>query len=166
MTVTAAGLQEVRPAEYRGGGHAGRASWTWAWRSASATESITVSAEVSLLKTESGELSHEIEAQHLVDLGLLGIGGTFSSSQGMRFYQAEVALVPGASAPGGGFIFGVRVNGAPNGTQRTQIDGMDGTNQINSVQAGTGASVDAIQETAIQTSNFAAGIWLGGRRTV
>jgi hypothetical protein len=120
-----------------------------------ATESITISAEVSLLKTESGELSHEIQAQHLVDLGLLGIGGTFSSSQGMRFYQAEVALVPGASAPGSGFIFGVRVNGAPNGTQRTQIEGMDGTNQINSVQAGTGASVDAIQESAIQTSNYA-----------
>lgn len=120
-----------------------------------ASESITVSAEVSLLKTESGELSHEIQAQHLMDLGLLGIGGTFSSSQGMRFYQAEVALIPGASVPVGGFILGVRVNGAPNGTQRTQIDGMDGTNQINSVQAGTGASVDAIQETAIQTSNYA-----------
>ena len=111
---------------------------------------------VSLLKTESGELSHEIEAQHLVDLGLLGIGGTYSSSQGMRFYQAEIALVPGGYAPGSGFIFGIRVNGAPNGTQRTQIDGMDGTNQINSVQAGVGASVDTIQETAVQTSNFAA----------
>ena len=49
-----------------------------------------------------------------------------------------------------------RVNGAPNGTQRTTIDGMDGTNQINAVQAGTGASMDAIQESAIQTSNFAA----------
>ncbi|PWU07916.1 MAG: hypothetical protein C5B51_08705 [Terriglobia bacterium] len=119
------------------------------------TESITISAEVSLLKTESGEMSHTIQAQHLVDLGLLGIGGTFSSSQGMRFYQAEIALIPGASAPASGFVFGVRVNGAPNGTQRTQIDGMDGTNQINAVQAGTGASVDAIQETAIQTSNFA-----------
>jgi hypothetical protein len=46
------------------------------------------------------------------------------------------------------------VNGAPNGTQRTQIEGMDGTNQINSVQAGTGVSVDAMQETAIQTSNY------------
>jgi hypothetical protein len=120
-----------------------------------ASESVTVTEQASLLKTESGELSHTIEAQHLVDLGLLGIGGTFSSSQGMRFYQAEIALVPGASAPASGFIFGVRVNGAPNGTQRTQIDGMDGTNQINSVQAGTGTSVDAIQETAIQTSNYA-----------
>ena len=122
----------------------------------SAAESVTVSEQSSLLKTESGELSTTVEAQHLVDLPLLGIGGTYSSSQGMRFYQAEVALVPGASAPGSGFIFGIRVNGAPNGTQRTQIDGMDGTNQINSVQAGVGASVDTIQETAIQTSNFAA----------
>lgn len=119
-----------------------------------ATESVTVNAEASLLKTESGELSHTIEAQHLLDLGLLGIGGTFSSSQGLRFYGAEIALIPGASAPGSGFVFGVRVNGAPNGTGRTQIDGMDGTNQINAVQAGVTASVDAIQETAIQTSNF------------
>ncbi|MBV8730308.1 MAG: TonB-dependent receptor [Acidobacteriia bacterium] len=120
-----------------------------------ATESVTVVEQASLLKTESGELSHEIQAQHLVDLGLLGIGGTFSSSQGLRFYQAEVALIPGASVPASGFVLGVRVNGAPNGTARTQIEGMDGTNQINAVQAGTGASVDAIQESAIQTSNYA-----------
>jgi hypothetical protein len=120
-----------------------------------ATESVTVTDQISLLNTESGELSHTIQAERLVDLGLLGIGGTFSSSQGLRFYQTEIQLVPGASAPGSGFIFGVRVNGAPNGTQRTQIDGMDGTNQINSVQAGTGVSIDAMQETAIQTSNFA-----------
>src|SRR5437868_5109094 len=103
---------------------------------------------------ESGEISHSIQAQRLVDLGLLGIGGTFSSSQGLRFYQTEIQLIPGASVPAAGFVLGVRVNGAPNGTQRTQIDGMDSTNGINSVQAGTGISVDAMQETAIQTSNF------------
>src|ERR1051326_2716210 len=121
-----------------------------------ASESVTVSEQSSLLKTESGEMSHTIQAQRLIDLGLLGIGGTFSSSQGLRFYMTEIQLVPGASAPGSGFTSGARVNGSPNGTQRTTIDGMDGTNQINAVQAGTGASVDAIQETAIQTSNFAA----------
>jgi hypothetical protein len=121
-----------------------------------AQESITVSEEVSLLITENGAISHEIPAGRLVDLGLLGIGGTFSSSQGLRFYQTEIQLIPGASVPASGFILGVRVNGAPNGTQRTQIDGMDSTNGINSVQAGTGISVDAMQETAIQTSNFAA----------
>src|SRR5215813_11423812 len=120
-----------------------------------AEESITVNEDIPLLSTESGEISHTIQAQRLVDLGLLGIGGTFSSSQGLRFYQTEIQLIPGASVPVAGFILGVRVNGAPNGTQRTQIDGMDSTNGINSVQAGTGISVDAMQETAIQTSNFA-----------
>ena len=120
-----------------------------------AAESITVNEDVPLLNTETGEISHTIAAARLVDLGLLGIGGTFSSSQGLRFYQTEIQLIPGASVPAAGFILGVRVNGAPNGTQRTQIDGMDSTNGINSVQAGTGISVDAMQETAIQTSNFA-----------
>src|SRR5262245_45375706 len=120
-----------------------------------AEESITVNEDVPLLNTETGEISHTIQAQRLVDLGLLGIGGTFSSSQGLRFYQTEIQLIPGASVPVAGFISGVRVNGAPNGTQRTQIDGMDSTNSINAVQAGTGISVDAMQETAIQNSNFA-----------
>src|SRR5437762_7797759 len=98
-----------------------------------AEESITVNEEVPLLSTESGEISHTIQAQRLVDLGLLGIGGTFSSSQGLRFYQTEIQLIPGASVPAAGFVLGVRVNGAPNGTQRTQIDGMDSTNGINAV---------------------------------
>ena len=122
----------------------------------SATESVTVSEQASLLKTESGEMSTTVEAQRMIDLGGLGVGGTFATSQGLRTYLSEIALVPGASNPASGFILGVRVNGAPNGTQRTIIDGADSTNQINSVQAGTGASMDAMQETAIQTSNFSA----------
>jgi hypothetical protein len=121
-----------------------------------ATESVTVSDQASLLKTESGELSHTIQASRMIDLGILGVGGTYSTSQGLRTYLAEIQLIPGASNPANGFILGVRVNGAPNGTQRTIIDGGDATNQINAVQAGTGASMDALQETAIQTSNYAA----------
>jgi hypothetical protein len=122
----------------------------------SAAESVTVSEQASLLKTESGEMSTTVQAQRMVDLGGLGIGGSYSTSQGLRTYLAEIQLVPGASNPASGFILGVRVNGAPNGTQRTIIDGADATNQINSVQAGTGASMDSMQETAIQTSNYSA----------
>jgi hypothetical protein len=122
----------------------------------SAAESVTVSEQASLLKTESGELSTTVGAQRMIDLGGLGIGGTSATSQGLRTYLSEIQLVPGASNPLTGFILGVRVNGAPNGTQRTIIDGADATNQINSVQAGTGASMDAMQETAIQTSNYSA----------
>src|SRR5215475_6753733 len=120
-----------------------------------AEETITVNEDISLLNTENGEISHTIPASRLIELGMMGIGGTYSSSQGLRFYQTEIQLIPRASVPVAGFISGVRVNGAPNGTQRTQIDGMDSTNSINAVQAGTGISVDAMQETAIQTSNFA-----------
>jgi hypothetical protein len=122
----------------------------------SSSESITVTEQASLLKTESGELSTSVEAQRMIDLGGLGVGGTYATSQGLRTYLSEIALVPGASNPASGFILGVRVNGAPNGTQRTIIDGADSTNQINAVQAGTGASMDAMQETAIQTSNYSA----------
>src|SRR5215471_6052338 len=120
-----------------------------------ATESVTVTEESSLLKTESGELSHTISAQRMIDLGALPIGGTLSSSQRMRFYMTELVLVPGTYAVSG-FITGARINGAPFGTQRTQLDGMDATNQINAVQAGTSASMDAVQETALQTSNYSA----------
>src|SRR5436309_4801979 len=119
-----------------------------------AAESITVNEDVPLLSTESGEISHTIQAQRLGALGLLGIGGTFSSSQGLRFYQTEIQLIPGASVPVAGFVSGVRVNGALNGTQPTQIDGMDSTNGINEVQAGTAISGDAMHATAIRSGKF------------
>ena len=94
--------------------------------------------------------------QRLIDLGAAGHRRNVLLEPGSAILHDRDPIDPGASAPGTGFTSGARVNGAPNGTQRTTIDGMDGTNQINSVQAGTGTSVDAIQETAIQTSNFAA----------
>jgi Carboxypeptidase regulatory-like domain/TonB dependent receptor len=121
------------------------------------TESVTVSAEVSLLKTENAEMSHTISAQRLNDLPILGIGGNFSSSNGLRFYMAEAQLVPGTyfqvSSTGTATI---KVNGAPSGTQRTQIDGMDATNTLNGVPASMQPSVDAIQETTILVSDYSA----------
>src|ERR1700730_13604913 len=73
-----------------------------------ATESVTVTEQASLLKTESGEMSTTVQAQRMIDLGGLGIGGTFATSQGLRTYLAEITLVPGASNPASGFILGVR----------------------------------------------------------
>ncbi|MEO5922311.1 MAG: TonB-dependent receptor [Bryobacteraceae bacterium] len=121
------------------------------------TESITITDEVSLLKTEDGALSHTIAAQKLNDLPVLGIGGNFSSSQGLRFYMAQATLIPGTffqvSATGTATI---KVNGAPTATQRTQIDGMDATNTLNGVPASMQPSVDSIQETTILVSDYAA----------
>ncbi len=121
----------------------------------SAAESITVTDEVSLLKTESGELSHTVSARRLNDLPILGIGGGNSSSQGMRYYLSQTQLLPGVYFSTG--VNGVRVNGAPNNTLRTTIEGMDSSNalipfSLPSMQP----SVDAVEETSVQTSNYAA----------
>ena len=43
------------------------------------SDSVTVTEAATLLKTESGELSHNVEAKSLDELPILGIGGTLSS---------------------------------------------------------------------------------------
>ena len=119
----------------------------------SISETITVSEEAPLLKTESGELSHNISSDLMDSLPMLSIGG------GMRDSYASVNLIPGAqqmAVPGG--IFGtLRVNGMPGGSLALRIEGQDATQQTWSAAYGMSQpSVDSIEETAIQTSNYAA----------
>ena len=116
------------------------------------TEIVTVSADVPLLKTESGELSHNVRVDALDNLPVLSIGAGVGSS-GMRNPYAVMAVLPGADwRPDSS----VRVNGTPGNTQALRVEGMDATNNMwqnmgQYVQQG----VDAIQEFAIQTSNYA-----------
>jgi hypothetical protein len=57
----------------------------------------------------------------------------------------------------GGIFGGLRVNGMPAGTLALRIEGQDATQTTWSAAYGMSQpSVDAIEETAIQTSNFAA----------
>src|SRR4051812_44597529 len=56
----------------------------------SATESVTVTESASLLRTESGELSHNVDVKRMDDLPILGIGGTLSGSAGIRNPMAMV----------------------------------------------------------------------------
>ncbi len=116
-------------------------------------EVVTVSADAPLLKTESGELSHNVSSDRVDSLPMLSIGG------GMRDSYAVVNLIPGAqqmAVPGG--IFGtLRVNGMPGGSLALRIEGQDATQQTWSAAYGMSQpSVDSIEETAIQTSNYAA----------
>jgi hypothetical protein len=120
----------------------------------SAAESVTVTAEVSLLKTESGELSHNVASQRLNALPILGVGAANAGSSGIRNPMAVTNLAPGTLFQPN---LNIRVNGAPSNTESIRVEGMDATQTMGPfAQAQTQPSVDAVQELSIQTSNFAA----------
>ena len=118
-----------------------------------ATESVTVTAEVTLLKTESGDLSHNVTAARVNSLPVLSIGAGAGSS-GVRNPQAIAVLLPGTYVQPNATM---RVNGAPSNTASYRVDGQDASNgQVPATQAQVQPSVDAIQEVTVQTSNFSA----------
>jgi hypothetical protein len=120
----------------------------------SASESVTVTESASLLRTESGELSHNVDVKHMDDLPILGIGGTLSGSAGIRNPMAMVTVIPGSTFVPNALV---RINGTPANSQAFRIEGQDASNTgTPGVPAQTQPSVDAIQEVAIQTSNYAA----------
>jgi hypothetical protein len=122
------------------------------------TESVTVTAAAPLLKTESGELSHTVTTNTLNTLPVMGIGAAAGSS-GIRNPYAVVQLLPGATySPD----VDIRINGTPANTQAMRIEGQDATNGWYSVQSQTQGSVDAIQEFAVQTSNYSAELGQAG----
>src|SRR5579872_1715189 len=122
------------------------------------TESVTVNAEAPLLKTESGELSHTVTTDTMNNLPVMGIGSSAGAS-GMRNPYAVVQLLPGATySPD----VDIRINGMPANTQAMRIEGQDATNGWYSAQSQTQGSVDAIQEFAVQTSNYSAELGQAG----
>lgn len=119
----------------------------------SAAESVTITDTAPLLKTESGELSHNVKTDRLNNLPVLGIGAGRAGTAGIRNPYAVVLLLPGSDfRPDSS----VRLNGNPSNTQSLRIEGQDATNNLINTQSQTQPSVEAIQEFAIQTSNFAA----------
>jgi hypothetical protein len=120
----------------------------------SSAESITVTEAAPLLKTESGELSHNVAVGEMNSLPILGIGGAAAGTQGIRNPNAVSLLIPGVYWSANADL---RVNGAPNNTQSYRIEGQEAMNTGTPGTPGQNQpSVDAIQELAVQTSNFAA----------
>jgi hypothetical protein len=110
------------------------------------TESVTVSADVSLLKTETGDVSHNVTTQLQDELPMGQIGT-------IRLSTNAVYLTPGVNGTAGG----MSINGSPSASERIRIDGLDATYTLGNVYYSFGApSVDSLSEVAIQTSNYAA----------
>ncbi len=128
------------------------------------TESVTVTSEASLLKTETSEVAQNVTLSQLNQLPILAIGSTNS---GFRDPWASTRLVPGINYLAGSNIGAgnpacctlMSVNGTPTNTYQSRLDGMTisptGPRLITAQQE-TQPSVDAIEEVNIETSNFAA----------
>src|SRR5262249_38248016 len=116
----------------------------------STNESITITADAPLLRTESAEQSHNITGEPInnppVNFGV--IAGGYRRSP-----FAFVNLMPGALQSGQNTL---RINGFTNAVTM-RFEGQDATNsnsnqRIDELQP----SVEAVQEFTLQTSNFSA----------
>jgi hypothetical protein len=126
-----------------------------------ATESLSVTAEASLLKTANAEQGINVSGDRINALPL-NFGGGGGSVGAVRNWLGFVMLAPGVS----GTNERASVNGAPGGAFKIYLEGQDVTSSNDTVWTSTvaAASVETIGEFSMQTSNFAAeyGQVLGG----
>ena len=139
------------------------------------SEAVTVTAESSLLQTESSELAGNFTLKQLDDLPLLTVGAT---NDGVRDYFSASRLLPGvqycdsATCPGGGSGNAITVtviNGTPNNSLTTRLDGatMNPTSsRLGGATMETQSSTEAVQEVNILTSSFAPEFGAGGGAVV
>ena len=115
-----------------------------------ATESIVVSADATMLKTESAEASSTVSGATVDDLPInYGIG-----AGAIRNPLAFVQLTPGATMSGWNNI---NVNGLAAGSFRILLEGQESDNTLSrSASDEVQPSVEALEQFTIQTSNFSA----------
>jgi hypothetical protein len=115
-----------------------------------ATESISVTAEVEVLKTDNAEQSMNVSGEKVNALPL-----NFSAGNGsIRNWLSFTYLAPGVN----GTTAGSKVNGLPGNNFKIYLEGQDSTsnNDTGWTSSVASASVEAITEFAVQSSNFSA----------
>jgi len=116
-------------------------------------ESITVTAEAPLLKTENGEQSVNVSGDLINELPL-NFGGGGGAGGNIRSWTAFALLSPGVT----GNNQNTRVNGSPGGNFKIIVEGLDVTSANDTTWTSTvsQASVEMIEEFSLQTSNYSA----------
>src|SRR5687767_1218743 len=117
----------------------------------SATESVTVTAEASILKSDTIEQSVNVSGDRINALPL-NFGGGGGAIGGIRAPLTFMVLSPGVAGTG----TNARINGMPGNTFRVFVDGQDVTNNNDNASSAGQPSVEMIEEFSLQTSNFAA----------
>jgi len=124
-----------------------------------ASESITVTADASMLQQDTSDYSMSMSGDRMNDLPL-----NFATGPGaIRSPFGFLELMPGASNSTldvqqvSGWGIDIRVNGMPNNSFKVLVDGQDGTNpstaQLNEEHQ---PSNEAVQGFTLQSSNYAA----------
>src|ERR1700735_1876668 len=132
----------------------------------SATESITVEDQGTLLQSETGDVAHNVTLEQMDDLPLLGIGTTNAGTSGFRNPYNTLLTLPGVSGyDSSGLVtvngLGGSIPGNPFAValgETMRIEGQDATSRIFGTYDYTQMAqpnADAIQEIAYQTSNYA-----------
>jgi hypothetical protein len=109
------------------------------------TESVTVTAEVPLLQTETPEVGTLLTNKNVIDLPLGFSGGRYAENFAYR-------LTPGA----GGNNWTSRINGAPAFSKEVVLDGASATIYISGHMGESSPSMEALEEFKIQTSGMSA----------
>ncbi len=93
-----------------------------------ATESVTVTAESTLLKTETGEVASNITIKEIDELPLMGIGATQSGTSGYRNPYNVTEMLPGVVNYNAANDIGLNVNGLT--MQSMLVDGQEATTRV------------------------------------
>jgi hypothetical protein len=123
----------------------------------SAAESVTVNAEAPLLKTETGAIAHNVTVSQMQNLPLLPVNGATGAiaAFGFRDPYGVAQLIPGVQYAASSQMV---INGMTSNSAQYRIEGQNSglTGALGVFTQFTQPAVDAVQEVAVQTSNFAA----------
>ena len=121
------------------------------------SDTVTVTSESAVLKTETAEQSTIITGATINELPL-NFGGGGGGTGNIRNPYLFNILSPGVANNALGQGDTANVNGLPASTFRVQVDGQDATSQNDTGWTSTVAapSVEMVQEFSLQTSNYAA----------